>query len=224
MPLFANSELIDLNLIDVDREDRDRKKVDISSLIPSVRRFGVLQPIIVEPKTGGRFELKAGERRLTTCQFLQHSSIPAIRASDLTELDRRLIELEENSRRENLTWQESCMANLRVHRLLADANPDKDWTFEDSADWQGYTKEHYTRILGVAEALEGGDTSLAQCDTLSQANTILARRRERAGQELLSQALDLAEDVDHRPVPLRWLLHDAAPDFLAAASATTCLA
>ncbi len=48
------------------------------ALAQSIRLRGVLQPVLVTPIPGGRYELIAGERRLRAAQLAELSTIPAI--------------------------------------------------------------------------------------------------------------------------------------------------
>jgi ParB family chromosome partitioning protein len=70
-------------------------------LAGSIRARGVLQPALVRPLPGGRYELIAGERRWRAAQLAELDSIPALvrRHDDATSLEVALIE---NMAREDL--------------------------------------------------------------------------------------------------------------------------
>jgi ParB-like chromosome segregation protein Spo0J len=73
---------------------------DVEGLAASINRFGLLHPITVD----GDNNLVAGERRLRACRdVLKLDEIDARLYSELTEDERREIELEENVRRKDLT-------------------------------------------------------------------------------------------------------------------------
>lgn len=73
---------------------------DIEGLAESISRFGLLHPITLD----GDNNLVAGERRLRACRdLLGWKEIDARLYSELTEDERREIELEENTRRKDLT-------------------------------------------------------------------------------------------------------------------------
>lgn len=186
----------------VDRETRQRKVIKIDDLIPSIRDRGVLQPIIIEPYGDGTgqhiYKLIAGERRLTTAIFLNLSGIPARLFSELSELDRELIEFEENVKRQDLTWQERAEASMRIHRiysLQAEAAGKEEWTETESANAAGLHAGHFMNSIAAAEALAKGDKSIAECTTLSAAVTILQRRRERAAQAFVASVLETEEEI-----------------------------
>src|SRR5215472_5554168 len=96
MALTNKYKRIPLTLIDVNRNERQRRNLDVEKLLPSIRQRGVIQPIIVEELEGGRYNLVAGERRYTASQRLGIPDIPARLAGDLSPIEHQLLELEEN--------------------------------------------------------------------------------------------------------------------------------
>lgn len=70
-------------------------------LVDSIRARGVLQPVLVRPLAGGRYELIAGERRWRAVRMAERETIPAIvrHHDDATSLEVALIE---NMAREDL--------------------------------------------------------------------------------------------------------------------------
>jgi ParB family chromosome partitioning protein len=71
------------------------------ALAESIRLRGVLQPVLVRPASGGRFELIAGERRWRAAKVAELDTVPAIvrRHDDADSLEVALIE---NMAREDL--------------------------------------------------------------------------------------------------------------------------
>jgi ParB family chromosome partitioning protein len=78
-------------------------------LAESIRMRGVLQPVLVRPVPGGRYELIAGERRWRAARLAELESIPAIVRphDDATSLEVALIE---NMAREDLNPVEEARA------------------------------------------------------------------------------------------------------------------
>jgi ParB family chromosome partitioning protein len=77
--------------------DQPRRHFDEPSLVAladSIRARGVLQPIVVRPLAGGRYELVAGERRYRAAHIAELDGIPAIvrEADDAERLELALIE------------------------------------------------------------------------------------------------------------------------------------
>src|SRR5439155_1264914 len=60
---------------------RDVDPAALEELQASIRKAGLLQPVVVRPVPGGNggFELIAGERRLRACQALGWEKIPAVK-------------------------------------------------------------------------------------------------------------------------------------------------
>jgi ParB family chromosome partitioning protein len=79
------------------------------ALAESIRARGVLQPILVRPLVGGRYELIAGERRWRAAQVAELETIPAVvrRHDDAGSLEVALIE---NMAREDLNPVEEARA------------------------------------------------------------------------------------------------------------------
>ena len=79
------------------------------ALADSIRARGVLQPVLVRPLAGGRYELIAGERRWRAAQLAELETIPAIvrHHDDAASLEVALIE---NMAREDLNPVEEARA------------------------------------------------------------------------------------------------------------------
>ena len=73
----------------------------LAALAESIRQRGVLQPVLVRPLLGGRYELVAGERRWRAAKLAELESVPAVvrRHDDAASLEVALIE---NMAREDL--------------------------------------------------------------------------------------------------------------------------
>ena len=86
---------------------------DLTSLVESLRRFGQMQPILVDKKN----VLVAGRRRFEAAKILGWRTINAqiIEAKD--ELSKIELELEENLQRQNLTEDEIIRALKKINKL-----------------------------------------------------------------------------------------------------------
>jgi ParB family chromosome partitioning protein len=79
------------------------------ALAESIRSRGVLQPVLVRPLAGGRYELIAGERRWRAAQIAELETVPAlVRHHD--DDDSLEVALIENMARENLNPVEEARA------------------------------------------------------------------------------------------------------------------
>jgi len=81
----------------------------LSALAESIRARGVLQPIVVRPLAGGRYELVAGERRVRAARAAGLELIPAI-VRETPEAERLELALIENMARADLNPIEEARA------------------------------------------------------------------------------------------------------------------
>jgi len=109
----AVEELLELPLeLIVANPRQPRRRFDedaLQTLADSLSERGVLQPVLVRPKTGGTYELIAGERRLRAARLAGLDSIPAIvrERADSEVLELALIE---NMARADLSPIEEAVA------------------------------------------------------------------------------------------------------------------
>jgi ParB family transcriptional regulator, chromosome partitioning protein len=81
----------------------------LAGLAESIRARGVLQPIVVSPLPGGRYELVAGERRLRAARIAELEAVPAV-VRDADDWDRLDLALAENMARQDLNAIEEARA------------------------------------------------------------------------------------------------------------------
>ncbi len=81
----------------------------IIELAGSIRRYGLLSPLVVRPAGSGRYELIAGERRLRALKLLGESETDAM-VLPVTDGESALIALIENLQREELGFFEEAEA------------------------------------------------------------------------------------------------------------------
>jgi len=127
---------------------------ELKELVTSVREFGVLQPIVVRPRTGAapgepQYELIMGERRLRATKLAGLDSIPAVVKNTADEVMLRDALLE-NLHRANLNPLEEASA---YQQLLADFGI----TQEQLADRIGRSRPQITntiRLLRLPETVQ----------------------------------------------------------------------
>lgn len=86
---------------------------DIDALVDSLRRFGLMNPILVNKK----FVLIAGGRRLHAAKTLGWQTINAVVIDADDELTRLEYEIEENLQRREFNDEESSQAWARLYTL-----------------------------------------------------------------------------------------------------------
>jgi len=85
----------------------------LEELAASIAQRGVIQPVIVRPMPGGRYQLVAGERRWRAAQRAQLHEIPAI-IRELSDREVMALALIENLQREDLNPIEEARAYQRL--------------------------------------------------------------------------------------------------------------
>ena len=107
------TELLELPLDAVHpNPHQPRKRFDGESgsgLAESIRAQGVIQPLLVRPRTAGGYEIVAGERRWRAARDAGRATVPAI-VRETDDRDTLLLGLVENVAREQLTAVEESRA------------------------------------------------------------------------------------------------------------------
>lgn len=103
-----------ISLADIKVKRRVRHKAeDLDSLMESMRRYGLLNPVTLN----SRLVLIAGERRLEAAKLLGWHSIDAVILDETDPISELEIEIEENTTRSPFTDQELMEAYTRLERL-----------------------------------------------------------------------------------------------------------
>ncbi len=162
---------------------RQRREVTLDEdFLASVKRWGVLQPIIC--KRSG--ELWIGERRFRASEALQLPDIPVRYVEDLPRSELRMLELEENLRRSELPWRDECLAMAELHALWKAEASERglEWTYKQSEERLG-TGYKVAVILRVARELAAANPRLAAATNIRAAYNICTRLDERTAEAVL---------------------------------------
>ena len=101
---------------DIKVKRRIRRDIgDISDLMDSINRFGLLNPITISPK----MVLIAGFRRLEACRALGLHDVECRIVTAASKIDRLIIEADENLTRKDLTVHEIDIYEDEKRYLLA---------------------------------------------------------------------------------------------------------
>jgi len=139
----------------------------LEELIASIQTHGVIQPIVVTPKAGGRYELIAGERRLRASKIAGLESIPALvrTASEQQKLELALIE---NVIRQDLNVLEEAEAYLQLQNEFS-------LTQEDIAKRTGKSRSQIANIIRLLQLPQEIKSALMQGKiSASNARTLLS--------------------------------------------------
>ncbi len=125
---------------------QDLREDTLHELAESIRAQGVVQPIVVRPLDGGRYELIAGERRWRAAQLAGLSEVPAVvrEASDRAAIAMALIE---NIQREDLNPLEEATA---LQRLIVEF----ELTHQEAAEAVGRSRAAVTNLLRLLDLSE----------------------------------------------------------------------
>lgn len=97
--------------------DQPRKHFDaaaLKELADSIKRYGILQPIVATPAKDNKFFVVAGERRLRAAKLAGLKTVPAIVRTS-KQLERLEIALVENVQRVDLSPLEQAASILSLH-------------------------------------------------------------------------------------------------------------
>lgn len=92
---------------------KEFKHQDLEDLVASIKKHGILQPLVVTEKSDGGYELIAGERRLRASQIAGLSTVPAI-VRTATQQEKLELALIENIQRQALNAIEEAYAYSRL--------------------------------------------------------------------------------------------------------------
>lgn len=93
---------------------RDFNEADLQDLAQSIREHGILQPLLVS-KTGERYTLIAGERRLRASKRAGLLEVPCLVRQDVTNKEQLELAIIENVQRENLNPLDQAAAYYKLH-------------------------------------------------------------------------------------------------------------
>lgn len=192
----------------VNRDKRQRRELNkIEELATSIARNGLINPIVIR-RDG---ELVAGERRWTAIRSLGWTHLSVQFIEDLSELEVHAIELEENIRRVDLSWQDQCRAVEEYHQLRMAQEP--EWTALQTADALGISSAEITEKRQVAQELARGNARVTEAPKYSTARSIVQRETQRRKASVLA---DVAEPGVEAVTPAAPLLNEDFHDWAAA--------
>jgi DNA modification methylase len=125
-----------------DRQRKDKDSADfqrhVEGLARSIMNVGLIHPITLNEEDNS---LIAGECRLEAFKHLGLDNIPFQYRKDLTPLQKKRMELEENLHRLDLTWWEKDAAIAELHELqreiAKEEGEEEEWSVRKTAEMVG---------------------------------------------------------------------------------------
>lgn len=195
-----------LSILDIYIGKRRRIEMgDIEDLAEDMRKTGQITAITVRPPNeedrgqddyrGEQWVLVAGGRRTAAAMRNGWLEIAAHDVRELDPIEHRVMELHENVKRKDMTWQEIAEAKHQLLALRREQNP--EITQAEVAKEIGETAANFSRDIAVAEAMEarpGLKSAGSKKAVLRHAKTI-EHFEARLKRESPSYATDLAQRI-----------------------------
>lgn len=182
---ITDRTLADLSIDKVTPDPGNRPTTIDAKFKASIAEHGVLEPVLVapHPDVKGGFLLIAGERRWKGAKAAGHKTIPAIIRVGLTEAERIILQVTENSERQDLAPCEEGNQYMRLAEL--------DFTIKTLAKTVGRSQGYVRQRLKLVElprnaqkeidqgrwSIEDGIHALALLDHPEQLDQIAAHGR-----------------------------------------------
>ncbi len=135
---------------------RDMDPQALEELAQSIKNHGVMQPIVVRPISGGRYEIIAGERRWRACQQAGLERVPSL-VREVPDEAAIAMALIENIQREDLNPIEEAVALQRLQQEF-------QLTQQQVADAVGKSRVSVSNLLRLIALPEEIKTLLSHGD------------------------------------------------------------
>lgn len=161
----------------------------MKELAESIRAYGVLQPIIIRSVGGEKYELIAGERRLSAARFIGLETIPAV-IRNYTDSQMREVSLIENIQRQNL----SVLEEAATYESLI---KEYSYTQETLAAKIGRSRSHIANLLRLLKL------SPQVRDWISEGKLSMGQARPLLAIENTELQVNAAEMIIHEDLSVR---------------------
>lgn len=149
----------------------DMSQESLDELADSIKAQGLVQPIVVRPINGGRYEIIAGERRWRASKLAGLDTVPAL-VRDVSDRSAIAMALIENIQRENLNPMEEANA---LHRLREEFS----MTHQEAAEAVGRSRAAVSNLLRLRNLNDDVKRLVENCDLeMGHARALLALEAE----------------------------------------------
>jgi len=154
----------------------------LQELASSLKRHGVVQPLVVTPVKNGKYTLIAGERRWRAAQIAKLKTVPAVVRSS-KELEQLEIALIENVQRVDLNPLEQAISIERLREQFS-------LTYEDIAKRLGKATSTVSNIVRLLQLPESAKQALMEGQiSEGHARVILSLKGDAVRQEYLVKTI-----------------------------------
>jgi ParB family transcriptional regulator, chromosome partitioning protein len=176
---------LEIDVTDIVPNPRQARKVfhkeALQALADSISRYGIVQPVVVQKKENGKYELIAGERRWRAAQLCHLKTMPAIIKEYTVDVATE-ISLIENLQREDLDAIEEAMA----YQMLIQ---EFELTQEQVSAKVGKSRSHVANMMRLLQLPQRIQEMLSDVRlTMGQARPLLMLKNE-------TQQVNLAERI-----------------------------
>lgn len=130
---------------------------DIEGLAQSIQKYGLFHPVIVSDA----MELIAGERRFKAHVYLGLDEIEVKKIGELSKMEQAEIELEENIKRKQFTWQEEVRGKMfldaikkNIYGVAVQGHGSDGWGVKDTAMALGESVGEVSQDILLAKGIE----------------------------------------------------------------------
>lgn len=189
-------ETVDISLIDIGERARDDFG-DLNELASSIKRIGLLQPLVVTRQEGDKpYLLLAGERRLRA-KMLNKDTTTQVRiiSGELSTVEKKVVELHENFYRKDFEWMELVKLQKDIHDLQQSIHGKKISTLPDASGWGlaqtaqlvNRSLESVHRDIQIANAVEQFPELFDGCKNKAEAVKLMNKIKETVVREELAK-------------------------------------
>ena len=184
-------------LVPKNRQRKEFNEQALMDLASSIARNGLIHPVVIRRDSDDNVVLVCGERRIRAMHYVWNiqsspvkcgeyefaeEQIPCIFTGEMDPIDALEMEIEENVRRTDFTWQEKCQATERLAELrgeqakLENKLPPTTAQIAEEVTGNTSSQDHIRKQLIVSEHL--GKPEVAKAKSLDDAYKLLKRQEE----------------------------------------------
>ncbi len=167
----------------------DMAESSLTDLANSIKSQGIIQPIVVRPIDGERYEIITGERRWRAAKIAGLDTVPVL-VRDVYDRNAMTMAIIENIQREDLSPMEEANALHSLHRAFS-------MTHQQIAETVGRSRSTISNLLrlrnlneDVRRLVENGDLEIGHARALL---TLEGRTQSDAAETVVEKALSVRE-------------------------------